>query len=110
MIETLRITIMLLIRADSLIPMTRIDVAARTISIAGKFMNAPVEFQPVDTHPATPAVTLAGVHHWNGALDSAEGMCQPNWLKRLTRWPDQPTPTVAAPAAYSSTRSQPMIQ
>src|SRR6266498_3115339 len=33
----------------------------------------------------------------------------PKLPSKLTKWPDQPTPTVAAPAAYSSTRSQPMI-
>ncbi len=34
----------------------------------------------------------------------------PKLLSSDTKCPDQPTPTVAAPAAYSSTRSHPMIQ
>ncbi len=50
------------------------------------------------------------MHHWVGELVRVGGKVIPKSLSRLTKWPDQPTPTVAAPAAYSSTRSHPMIQ
>ena len=44
------------------------------------------------------------------ARPARPGICMPRKsCRKLTRWPDQPTATVAAPSAYSRIRSQPMI-
>ena len=110
MIDTLRMTMKLLTVADSLIPITRMVDISTTTNTAGALMIAPVRLSPVCAHPARPACTLPAVHHAVGALVSVAGRWIPSWPSRLTKWPDQPTPTVAAPAAYSSTRSHPMIQ
>ena len=73
-------------------------------------MMAPVRFSPVCAQPTAWAVTWAMVHNCVGGAVRLAGICTPNSPSRDTKWPDQPTPTVAAPAAYSSTRSHPMIQ
>jgi hypothetical protein len=106
----LRITIRLFTLADSRMPMTRMVDISATMITAGRLTSAPVMFRPVWAHPATPLATFSAVHQAVGALVRLAGRWIPKLLKRLTRWPDQPTPTVAAPAAYSSTRSHPMIQ
>jgi hypothetical protein len=71
-------------REDSLIPRISTPVITSAITIAGMF---------------TVAVSPA--------IDVGSGMPRSpsSWL----RYPDQPTETVAAPSASSSTRSQPMI-
>src|SRR6266404_4487321 len=81
-----------------------------TINTAGRLIHAPVKTSPALVHPATAATTFACVHHWVGEPASWAGNERPKLLSSDTKWPDQPTPTVAAPAAYSSTRSHPMIQ
>jgi hypothetical protein len=45
-----------------------------------------------------------------GAVVSAGGSASPRSRRKLTKYPDQPTAMVEALRAYSSTRSQPMIQ
>src|SRR5213593_1455890 len=109
-IATLRITMRLLTRADSLIPITSTADISPTIPTAGRLMMAPVKFSPGWAHPTTCAATCVAVHNCVGGAVRLAGMWTPNSPSRDTKWPDQPTPTVAAPAAYSSTRSQPMIQ
>ena len=109
MIATLSTTIRLLKLADSLMPITSTIVISTDTRIAGRLMNEPVAFHPTWAHPATAACTLGAVHSWYGACASAAGMWMPKMSSRLARWPDQPTATVAAPIAYSSTRSHPMI-
>src|SRR6267154_3128264 len=110
MIVTLSMTMKLLTVADSLMPMTRIVDMRMTMNTAGRLIHAPVKTSPAFVHPATAAVTFAWVHHCVGEPASCAGNVMPKLLSSETKWPDQPTPTVAAPAAYSSTRSQPMIQ
>src|SRR3954469_14321819 len=72
-------------RDDSLIPRMSTQVITATMNIAG-MLNFAV----------------------SPAIDSGRGLPRSpsSWL----RYPDQPTATVAAPRASSSTRSQPMIQ
>src|SRR5207237_3278559 len=106
----LRITIRLLTLADSLMPITRIVDIRTTMKTAGRLSNAPVKLSPACPHPATACCTCTPVHHCVGDAARCGGIVMPSWPRSDTRWPDQPTPTVAAPAAYSSTRSQPMIQ
>src|SRR5437667_493617 len=110
MMVSLSSTMKLLTFADSLMPITRIVDITATTNTAGRLMMAPVRLSPVCAHPAMAAWTFAAVHHVVGAAVSPAGSLRPKLPSRLTKWPDQPTPTVAAPAAYSSTRSQPMIQ
>ena len=110
MIATFRITMKLLTFADSLMPMTRIVDIRTTMNTAGRLIQAPVKFSPACPQPAAPAAACASVHHCVGDAESCAGIVMPKRPSSETRWPDQPTPTVAAPAAYSSTRSQPMIQ
>src|SRR5437660_11097217 len=109
-IATLRITMRLFTRADSLIPITSTADISATIPTAGRLMRAPVSFRPGWAHPTTCAATCVAVHNCVGGAVRLAGMWTPNRPSRDTKWPDQPTPTVAAPAAYSTTRSQPMIQ
>jgi len=108
-IATLRITMRLLTRADSLIPITSTADISVTIPTAGRLMMAPVKFSPGWAHPTTCAATCVAVHNCVGGAVRLAGMWTPNSPNRDTKCPDQPTPTVAAPAAYSSTRSHPMI-
>src|SRR5262249_8642035 len=93
---TLMITIAVLTLADSLIPMTIRIVTATVISTAGRLMN---------DSGLQPAAGIT-VH---GAAPTDAGMVMPrkSWRK-LERWPDQPTATVAAPSAYSRIRSHPI--
>src|SRR6266550_3110821 len=110
MIVTLRITIRLLTLADSLMPITRIVDIKTTMKTAGRLSHAPVKLRPECAHPATDCWTCMAVHHCVGDAARCGGIVMPKLLSSETKWPDQPTPTVAAPAAYSSTRSHPMIQ
>src|SRR5213082_431400 len=107
---TFRITMRLFTRADSLIPMTSTADISATIKTAGRLTIAPVRLSPGCAHPTAWAATCAVVHSWVGGAVRLAGIRTPNRPSSDTKWPDQPTPTVAAPAAYSSTRSQPMIQ
>ena len=104
------ITMKLLNPADSRIPMTRIVVIARMMHTAGRFTIAPVACQPATPHPATACCTWVAVQNTNGGLVSLGGISIPKRLTKLTNVADQPTPTVAAPMAYSRIRSHPMIQ
>ena len=81
-----------------------------TMKTAGRLIHAPVKTSPAFEQPAIAASTFACVHHCVGEPASWAGSLMPKSPSSDTKWPDQPTPTVAAPAAYSSTRSQPMIQ
>ncbi len=101
-----RMTMTLLTRADSRMPMTRTPVAKRAMKIAGRLTLA-LKRSPVCGHPfATSTVS----QRRDVAVVSAGGKWMPKPRKRLTKYPDQPTDTVDAPIAYSSTRSHPMIQ
>src|SRR2546428_11304369 len=110
MIVTLRMTMKLLTVADSLMPMTSTVDIRMTMKTAGRLIHAPVNISPAFVQPAIAAWTLAVVHHCVGEAASCAGNDIPKLLSREAKWPDQPTPTVAAPAAYSRTKSQPMIQ
>src|SRR5580704_6927062 len=90
-------TIALLTLADSRIPMTINTVTATVMSTAGRLNTAVI---------GPPAVWMIVP----GAAESNAGNSTPTKsCRKLVRWPDQPTATVAAPSAYSSTRFQPMI-
>jgi len=100
----------LLTRADSLIPITSTADITATMRTAGRLMIAPVGFSPTCVHPTAWAATCPAVHNCVGGAVRLAGIRTSNSPSRDTKWADQPTPTVAAPAAYSSTRSHPMIQ
>src|ERR1700704_4268252 len=104
------ITMTLLTVADSLIPTTSTYDITPTMKIAGRLTYAPVGNQPACTHPVTLAANSPAVQKSNGACVSLAGTWMPRKSSRLRKCPDHPTPTVAAPMAYSSTRSHPMIQ
>ena len=95
---TLIATMIVLIDADSRMPTTSSAVTAITSRIAGRLTIA-VTGSPPGTATSVP-----------GAALSAAGNGIPRSRNRLVRCPDQPTETVAALSAYSSTRSHPMIQ
>src|SRR5205823_1290890 len=95
---TLTITIAVLTFADSLMPMTISTVTAKVMITAGRLMIAS------GLHPAM-LMTV------QGAAASDGGKLMPMKSRRkLVRWPDQPTATVAAPRAYSRIRSHPITQ
>src|SRR6266436_7229676 len=104
-IATLRITMRLLTRADSLIPITSTADISATMNTAGRLMIAPVRFSPAWAHPPAWAAAWAAVHNCVGGAVRLGGIRTPNRPSRDTKWPDQPTPTVAAPAAYSDRKS-----
>src|SRR5438128_1646173 len=95
---TFTMTIAVLTLADSLIPITINAVTATVMMTAGRLMIAS------GLQPAI-LITVQGA----AASDGGKLMPTKSWRK-LVRWPDQPTATVAAPSAYSRMRSQPMIQ
>ena len=82
---------------------------ARIMKTAGRLSSAPVACQPAVAQPPTPRAAWVAVQNAKGALASAPGTSIPTSLRKLTNVADQPTPTVAAPMAYSRIRSQPMI-
>ena len=84
-ITTLTTTIAIFARADS--PMPRIS-NSETATITA----------------TAPKLTLTP------AIGTIVAIWRPRLSNSSTRWRDQLTETVAAPIAYSSTRSQPMIQ
>ena len=91
-------TITLLTFADSLMPMTRSVVMIAMMMTAGRLKTA------VMVEPSARVTTVPR------AADSAGGTMIPMSLRNETTYPDHPIATVTAPSAYSSTRSQPMIQ
>src|ERR1041384_8768975 len=109
MIRSLRRTIHVLTVADSLISITSTVDISTTMKTAGRLIHAPVKTSPAFRHPATPAVTLACVHHCVGEPASCAGNVMPKLLSSDTKCPDQPTPTVAAPVGYYTDRTQPLI-
>src|SRR5262249_10217735 len=94
---TFTTTITVLNPADSLIPMTRIAETTTTMIAAGT-LNTPATVLPSGSATRDP-----------GGPDNAAGKWIPMSCRMLTKFPDHPTAIVAAPSAYSSTRSQPMI-
>src|SRR2546426_6292020 len=101
-------TMKLLTVADSLIPTTSTNDMIATIAMAGRFTIDPVELRPGVTQPATALATSDASHHRNGAEVRAAGKWMLTFSSRPTKYPDQPTPTVDAPIAYSRTKSHPM--
>src|SRR5438552_11465946 len=91
-------TMALLTVADSLMPTTSSVVTIAMMTTAGRLKMAVV----------VPSAQVTSVPR---AAESAHGksMCKAV-RKNDTTYPDQPIATVTAPSAYSSTRSQPMIQ
>src|ERR1043165_4508153 len=92
-IVTLVITIRLLTKADSRVPrISSADSSAR-MTIAGML-----------TMPLTPPMDS------NGEWRNSYGMSHPTYPSTRLKYSLHAIATVAAPTAYSSTRSQPMIQ
>ncbi len=108
--STFTMTMMLLSLDDSLIPITSTVEISATIKTAGTLTSAPVRLSPEWAHPARPEATSLAVHQAVGEFVSVAGRVMLKWESSDTKCPDHPTATVEAPAAYSSTRSQPMIQ
>src|ERR1044071_9479502 len=91
-IETLRMTMMPLTNADSRVPRMSSSVSTMRMNTAGMFMI-----------PWTPSPDSNGEwRHWYG-------MPNPMTSRILLKYSLHAIATVAAPTAYSSTRSQPMI-
>ena len=110
MIATLSMTIRLLTRADSLMPITStVDIRA-TMKYRRKVDDRAGEVEARVRAAGRPCRTCDVGAPLGRRVGEMGGSTMPNRPSRLTKCPDQPTPTVAAPAAYSSTRSQPMIQ
>ena len=101
---SLTATMTLFSRAVSFVPSTStstsvsvsVSVSAATISTAGR-LNSPAAVPPPGNGKLTP-----------GAAVSSGGIVTPKLCRMLTAYPDQPTATVAAPIAYSSTVSTKM--
>src|SRR5882724_6162837 len=88
---TFNTTIKELNRADSWIPITRMEETTTSTATAGRFK----------TPPAMPS---------KGDESTESGKSIWNECRIETKVEDQLTATVAAPTAYSSTNAQPMIQ
>src|SRR6267378_2519875 len=95
---TLMNTITLLKLADSLIPTTSSVVTSPMMITAGRLKTAA-------TCVPSGQVTIVP-----RAAERAHGTSMCKSCRNDTTYPDQPIATVTAPSAYSSTRSQPMIQ
>ena len=91
-------TITALNHALSLVPRINSNDINTTITTAGRL--------------ATPWIRdpSARISASNGESANCRGNAQPSWSQNFTKYADQLTATVAAPMAYSMTRSQPMIQ
>jgi hypothetical protein len=99
-IATLITTITAFTVADSLMP-TISSIVTRIVMItAGTLKTATVV--GAIAPPASCTIVPGAALHF-------AGNCSPSWCSSVTRLPDQPTATVAAPRAYSRIRSQPMI-
>src|SRR6476469_207433 len=94
---TLMATITPLTRDDSRMPITRSVVAASDTRMAGTLTSA------VTVEPSARVMTVPG------AATNRAGSGIPMSWNSDTTYADQPTATVAAPSAYSRTRSQPII-
>src|ERR1700756_3847783 len=84
-IATLRITITLLTRADSLIPITSTADITATMRTAGRLMIAPVGLSPTWVHPAAWAATCAAVHNCVGGAVRLAGIRTSNSPSRDTK-------------------------
>src|SRR5687768_5367126 len=91
-------TTTLLTVTDSRTPNSSSAVTMTVTSTAGRLKTA-VTGSPPGTFTSVP-----------GAAASAAGKLMPSCDSRVTKLPDQPTATVAAPRAYSRIRSHPMTQ
>src|SRR3954453_21644518 len=92
---TLITTITALTDADSRTPTISSAVTATVIRTAGTLKTA------VTGSPPATATTVPG------AALSAAGNARPSCASKVTKLPDHPTATVAAPSAYSSIKSHP---
>src|SRR5207248_2181999 len=75
----------------------RTMVNMTTINIAGRLTMEPVR-------------TKKPLLKRQGLICIVAGKTMPTFARTFWKYPDQPVATVALPTAYSSTRSQPMIQ
>src|SRR4051812_13097948 len=98
---TLAMTMMPLTNADSFMPRMSSRLSMSTMKSAGRFMM-----------PWAMTLPWVSVSVWNGEWLHAKGTFgEPGRnSSSLLRYSLQAMETVAAPTAYSSTRSQPMIQ
>src|ERR1041385_5286632 len=90
-------------------PTTRMKDISATMKMAGRLTTPPVTLKPCTRQPALVPTSVAS-HHRYGAAVNETGRWMPKFWSRATKYEDHPAPTVDAPIAYSSTRSQPMIQ
>src|ERR1700676_2798575 len=97
MTETFRNTMTSLTLDDACVPLTRSSEMATTMNTAGRLMKPWM---------VVPSVRRTCCH---GEATRAGGRLKPKLCRSATKVADQPMETVAAPTAYSSTRSQPMI-
>ena len=90
--------------ADSLTPIMSSRVTAIVMRTAGRLNTAvvPTPFAAIARFATCTIVP--------GAALTAAGKDSPSWCSSVTRLPDQPTATVAAPSAYSRIRSHPITQ
>src|SRR5690242_1423776 len=79
------------------------------MKMAGRLITPPVWLNPCTRHPILVPTSLASHQRYGAAVTDA-GRLTPKFLSKATKYDDHPAPTVDAPIAYSSTRSQPMIQ
>src|SRR5262244_2922186 len=93
---TLMKTIAVLTFADSLMPTTISAVTTAVMITAGRLKTAV-------TGPAAVATTVPGAAANRAGKSTPTKSC-----RKLVRFPDQPTATVAAPSAYSRIKSQPI--
>src|SRR6185437_15359948 len=92
-------TMMLLKRADSLMPITS-SALMRAMSAMAVMLMMPPGLRMMWNEPSTA----------RGAEVSDAGSLMPSSLRKATKYPAHPTATVDAPKRYSRIRSQPMIQ
>src|SRR5690606_4371839 len=94
---SMTITNMQITNEDTAVPMNRRSDSKQTIITAGRLIN-PVSVSPV-------AVSYVS----QGPCNRNCGIFKPKPPRNLLKYCDQLTATVAAPKAYSRTRSQPII-
>ncbi len=93
-IDTFTTTISPLMKADSFVPRMSSAVSSARMRIAGRFMI-----------PCTPVPAIVSKGEWLHSY----GIGGPNHATTRLAYSLHAMATVAAPTAYSSTRSQPMI-
>ena len=86
---TLKITMIVLVRALCLTPASSTPVTASTMNIAGRLTTPPSS---------------------RGAEIAAGNVTPKTRSRNVLKYPPQPTATAATVTEYSSSRSQPMIQ